>query len=123
MAACLSAIAKDIAEFPPATFFIRAWQDQQGLPNNTVNAVTQMRSNNFPARSPAVLLEHRSGPLQARDDRLEQPFHAERVIVHPPQINMRGHPCSGRVRAVCVAGSERELKSLKNSLKICPRLQ
>src|ERR1019366_771969 len=32
------------------------------------------------------------------------------------------HPCSGRVRAVSVPDSERELKSLKISLKICPSL-
>ncbi len=33
------------------------------------------------------------------------------------------HPCSGRVRDVPVPDSERELKSLKISLKIFPRLQ
>ena len=33
------------------------------------------------------------------------------------------HPCGGRVRDVPVPDSERELKSLKISLKICPRLQ
>src|ERR1019366_10705561 len=32
------------------------------------------------------------------------------------------HPCSGRVRDVPVPDSERELKSLKISLKICPSL-
>lgn len=33
------------------------------------------------------------------------------------------HPCSGRVRDVPVPDCERELKSLKISLKICPLLR
>jgi hypothetical protein len=34
---------------------------------------------------------------------------------------MLPHPCTGRVRAVSVPDSERELKSLKISLKIFPK--
>ena len=39
----LSTGAQPAAGNPDAAFFIRAWQNQQGLPNNTVNAVTQTR--------------------------------------------------------------------------------
>jgi hypothetical protein len=35
-------------------------------------------------------LEHRLWPLQARDDRFQQPFHAEGVVVNTPQINIGG---------------------------------
>ena len=38
-------------------------------------------------------------------------------------VDFVSHPCSGRVRDVPVPDSERELKSLKISLKICPGLQ
>ena len=41
-------------------------------------------------------LEHRLGPLQARDDRFQQPFHAQRVIVNPPQIYIAGHFAIGQ---------------------------
>jgi len=37
----LNATAQDVADHSAATFFIRSWQNQQGLPNNTVNAVIQ----------------------------------------------------------------------------------
>jgi hypothetical protein len=36
---------------------------------------------------------------------------------------MLPHPCTGRVRAVSVPDSERELKSLKISLKVSLKLQ
>ncbi len=35
--------AQEISNLPAAPFFIRSWQNQQGLPNNTVNAVAQTR--------------------------------------------------------------------------------
>ena len=44
----------------------------------------------FFRRDSSLVFEHRLEPLQARDDRLEQPFHAKRVIVNPPKINIRG---------------------------------
>jgi len=40
---CLSAGAQGIAQTPDAPFFIRVWKNQQGLPNNTVRAITQTR--------------------------------------------------------------------------------
>ena len=41
-------------------------------------------------------LEHRLGPLQARNDRFQQPFHAQGMIVNPPQINIGGHLAIGQ---------------------------
>ena len=35
--------AEDSVKLPSSNFFIRSWQDQQGLPNNTVNAIAQTR--------------------------------------------------------------------------------
>lgn len=43
MTFCLSAGAQGIAQSPAAPFFIRVWKNQQGLPNNTVRAITQTR--------------------------------------------------------------------------------
>jgi signal transduction histidine kinase/streptogramin lyase len=37
------AVAEEAAGNPDTPFLIRSWQNQQGLPNNTVNAVTQTR--------------------------------------------------------------------------------
>jgi len=45
----------------------------------------------FFRRDGALDLEHRLGPLQARDDRFQQPLHAQRVIVNAPQIDIGGH--------------------------------
>jgi hypothetical protein len=42
------------------------------------------------ARDSPLVFEHRLGPLQARDDRFKQPFHAQRMIVDAPQINIGG---------------------------------
>jgi len=41
--ASLSAAAQEISNSPAAPFLIRTWQGEQGLPNNTVNAITQTR--------------------------------------------------------------------------------
>ena len=38
----------------------------------------------------------RLGPLQARDDRSRQPFHAEGVVVDPPEINVRSSVAIGQ---------------------------
>ena len=43
MTFCLSGATQGISQAPAAPFFIRAWQNQQGLPNNTVRAITQAR--------------------------------------------------------------------------------
>jgi len=45
----------------------------------------------FFRRDCPLVFEYQLGPLQTRDDRFEQPFHAERVIVNPPQVNIRGN--------------------------------
>ena len=49
----------------------------------------------FFRRDSPLGLEHRPGPLQARDDRFQQPFHAQGVIMYPPQINVGGHLAVG----------------------------
>jgi hypothetical protein len=38
----------------------------------------------------ALLFEHRTGPLKARDDGLEQPLHAQGVIVDAAEVNVGG---------------------------------
>ncbi|MEI8288707.1 MAG: two-component regulator propeller domain-containing protein [Verrucomicrobiota bacterium] len=43
MALYFFASVQGISQPPVAPFFIRAWQNQQGLPNNTVRAITQTR--------------------------------------------------------------------------------
>ena len=43
MALYLSASVRGISQSQVAPFLIHAWQNQQGLPNNTVRAITQTR--------------------------------------------------------------------------------
>jgi len=50
----------------------------------------------FLRRDGPLGLAHRLGPLQARDDRFQQPFHAQRMIVNPPQIDIGGHLAVGQ---------------------------
>jgi hypothetical protein len=45
----------------------------------------------FLRRDGPLDLEHRLGPLQARDNRFKQPLHPQGVIVNAPQINIAGH--------------------------------
>jgi hypothetical protein len=45
----------------------------------------------FFRRDGSLLLEHRLGPLQPRDDRRGQPIHINREVVNLPQKRIRGH--------------------------------
>jgi len=38
---CLAAVAQEVSQSPAVPFLVRSWQNQQGLPNNTVKAIMQ----------------------------------------------------------------------------------
>jgi len=46
----------------------------------------------FFGRDGALRLEYGPGPLEARDDRFEEPVHAEGVVVDAAEIDVRGEP-------------------------------
>jgi hypothetical protein len=50
----------------------------------------------FFRRDRPFFFEHGFWPLQSRNDRFEQPFHAQGVIVNAPQINIDGHLAVGQ---------------------------
>jgi len=71
----------------------------------------------FLGRDGPLLLKHRLGPLEARDDGFEQPFHAERVIVNPPQEHIAGHLAIGQ-RPVKMLGAGFRHAQAANAVKI-----